>query len=544
MFKNILPGRKTTGGPPAPEIQPGAAGTPLALRVFLFLAVLGLTIILGLFAILVLTGTLTAGLAESKKIIESELARAANDIGEEYGRISLQVLELAQILSLNIEARAAILGISPVELEQHPAILEEIVTAEYEQVLFALQKARSSGVFFILDATVNPALASAAHSRAGLYLKNMAPNVISASPPNITILRGFPGIGRKKSLALHAQWRMEFDVEQAPYYRLPMEAAGLTPRPPRSRLYYWSEALKLPGTSEEVMLCAAPLIDSRGNVFGVCGLEISAMLFKLKHMPNNNIYRRLFCVLVPVTEETIELEQCLFAGGYSAKMISRKYGTLQVSEPGRHFYSYRTDGDITFLGLHQAVELYPGDSPFADQQWVVAVMVPEEDIMDSVTRLNVILFSSVTLLVIIGIISSFALSQKLLIKPISRGLAMIKAAGPGKAPRTKIPEIDNLADYLARHNRNLAARARRENLSFATLDAFLERARELTPAERAVFKLYGKGYTAQEIAEKLYLSKNTIKTHTKRIYMKLEVGSREELLLYITMLKEAGLEID
>ena len=123
--------------------------------------------------------------------------------------------------------------------------------------------AKSSGVFFILDATINPALAHAANSRAGLYIKNMEPNVISASSPNIIILRGFPGIGRKNFLPLHAQWKMEFDIGNAPYYHRPMEAANANPHLPLSRLYYWSDAMKLPGTSEEVMLCAAPLMDSK-----------------------------------------------------------------------------------------------------------------------------------------------------------------------------------------------------------------------------------------------------------------------------------------
>jgi DNA-binding CsgD family transcriptional regulator len=50
--------------------------------------------------------------------------------------------------------------------------------------------------------------------------------------------------------------------------------------------------------------------------------------------------------------------------------------------------------------------------------------------------------------------------------------------------------------------------------------------------------LYLKGYTAREIAQALYLSINTIKTHNKRIYMKLNISSRKELLLYAQMLEE------
>ena len=50
--------------------------------------------------------------------------------------------------------------------------------------------------------------------------------------------------------------------------------------------------------------------------------------------------------------------------------------------------------------------------------------------------------------------------------------------------------------------------------------------------------------TQKMIAEILCLSINTIKTHNKRIYIKLNVASRRELLLYVEMLKEAGKEFN
>jgi len=51
------------------------------------------------------------------------------------------------------------------------------------------------------------------------------------------------------------------------------------------------------------------------------------------------------------------------------------------------------------------------------------------------------------------------------------------------------------------------------------------------------------GYSAKEIADQLFLSINTIKTHNKHIFSKLNVASREELILYINMLKEIGKEL-
>ena len=58
----------------------------------------------------------------------------------------------------------------------------------------------------------------------------------------------------------------------------------------------------------------------------------------------------------------------------------------------------------------------------------------------------------------------------------------------------------------------------------------------LSKAERAVFDLYMKGLSAPDIANQLCLSMNTIKSHNKRIYKKLNVSSRKELLFFAKMM--------
>lgn len=520
--------------------KPATDGVPMDIRLFLFLLVLVLTIVLGVIVILFITGTFTAGLSESELMIENELLHAEQGISKQYGEMSVQAIAFSKELSRSIESKTDKLGIPVSNLQDHPEVLEEVISGEFDKSLFYLQRSKSSGVFFILNATINPTLDNAKNSRAGLYIKNMEPNIISASSPNIIILRGMPSISRKNSLSLHTQWKMEFDVSNAPYYHRPVNAARENNKMPLSRLYYWNTVFTLPNTSEEAMLCSVPLIDSQGNVFGVCGLEISTMLFKLSHMPNNNIYNRLFCMLSPINEN-IELNKSMVAGGYSARIISKGDDTLKISENRRAFHSYKHQ-ERSFLGIHKLVNLYPKDSAFSDEQWVVAIMVPEEDIVGSITRLNLILISLLMMLVIGGIILSFVLSRRFL-KPITEGLDIIKSSDLSEAPRTKIAEIDNLIEFLAAHNEDLYEKARQENLSISILDDFLENTNKLSPAERSVFDLYVKGHTAKEAAEILCLSINTIKTHNKRIYMKLNVASREELLLYISLLNEIGTDI-
>jgi len=53
----------------------------------------------------------------------------------------------------------------------------------------------------------------------------------------------------------------------------------------------------------------------------------------------------------------------------------------------------------------------------------------------------------------------------------------------------------------------------------------------LTPREREVLVLLGRGATYQNIAELLWISVNTVKTHVSNLYAKLDAGNRSEALV-------------
>lgn len=517
----------------------GALGLSMRLKLFLFLVVLVVTMVLGVIVILLLTGTFTAGLNESENLFKNDLSHTFRNISKQYGQLSVQAVEFSKDLSISIENKLREKGLEVTDLKNHPEILEDLIASEYDRALFSLQKSKSSGVFIILDVTVNAKLENAKTSRAGLYIKNMEPNILSSSSPTIVLLRGFPNIGRKNSVSLHAQWNMEFDISNAAYYELPMEQAARQTLP-LSRLYYWSPAITLPGTSEEVMLCSVPLLDSRGNVFGVCGFEVSSMLFKLAHMPDNNTYTHIFCMFAPISKDIFDTSGAMFSGGYSARNILLNDQLLLIEENPKSFSWYKEESGMSFVGFHMPVELYPKGSAFFDQKWAVALMMPEESIKNLATSTNLHLSLMLTLLMLLGIFISFFLSRYY-IKPITTGLDMIKSNDLIEASKTKIPEIDNLIEFLSSQNEELQKEGEEEPSS-VLLNEFVNNLKTLSPAERSVFDLYVQQYTAKEIAATLCLSINTIKTHNKRIYSKLNVGSREELLVYINMLKEAGKE--
>ena len=59
---------------------------------------------------------------------------------------------------------------------------------------------------------------------------------------------------------------------------------------------------------------------------------------------------------------------------------------------------------------------------------------------------------------------------------------------------------------------------------------FAENLRTLTVAEKNIYDLYVSGKSTKEIIELLDISENTVKTHNKKIYKKLGVSSRKQML--------------
>lgn len=69
---------------------------------------------------------------------------------------------------------------------------------------------------------------------------------------------------------------------------------------------------------------------------------------------------------------------------------------------------------------------------------------------------------------------------------------------------------------------------------------FSQRVATLTPTERMVLQYYIEGCTLEEVAAKAYISINTAKKHNTNLNRKLEVRSREELILYIDLFRRAN----
>lgn len=72
------------------------------------------------------------------------------------------------------------------------------------------------------------------------------------------------------------------------------------------------------------------------------------------------------------------------------------------------------------------------------------------------------------------------------------------------------------------------------------LGSFARKVKTLTPAERRILGYYIDGYETAQVPDLAYISIHTVKKHNRSIYQKLEVASRDELMLYIELFRCCG----
>ncbi len=532
------------------ELFSNESGFSLRLRLFSFLILFLSAIMLTLLVILFSTGVFSVGLTESRIFLENELNHIAENTKNGYGTLSVEGVALSEKIAAQIEAELGENGAIPADLKTDPALLERVLQNCVDPLMAALEKNAASAVFTILDATVNPGLPGAEGSRAGLFMRNMEPNAVNRTNPSIQYMRGPITLARERGIRVLPQWEMEFTVQPDGFFYKTLQSAANSPDPSRS--YYWNPKSVLDGDYEEAMLLCVPMIASDGSVLGVCGFEVNAMLFKLQNTPYASRHKRVFSLLAPISGDTLDASAAMFAGSYDEKS-GLTDSTLTAGSQNAGMTTFAAPGGLRFCGLYQEIGLYPKNAAHSGERWAVAVMLPESDLNGYAMSRNIPILLLLVFLLVLSVGAASLISRRYL-APVLHSIDKMKTQGLAEYTKTHIREIDDLFAFLA--EKDAAANAERKEPKSVVIEAgrpgpdaeamFLEFSRKfetLSRAEKSVFNLYVQGYDAKEITQILCLSINTIKTHNKRIYWKLDVNSRKELMGYLRKMREQGFDV-
>ncbi len=457
------------------------------------------------------------------------LARSVTQITEQIDYINAQGIKLSNQVSTELSYLLQKNDLSFQDLNDNPAYIEELQQSVYSSLNTTLELCECSGAYIILDITTNSSLSNAAESRSGLYLRRTSVNDCNPVSSETALFRGIKEVARKNKLELHNRWNMEFDTKKLPFYQ------ELRKNPPSRAVdsYFWTKKMTLTGTWEEVAFLVVPIIGNQGEFYGVCGIELSSLYFRLAYPSADSKFGTLVTVLAPYNQNTLHLSQGLCGAERGGKFTEIPLH----SNPTRQLQVYTADG-CRYFGLHQDVSI--SAPQMGDIQWAVAVLLPAANYQSYTARRRLIVFTLFMILLLILIAVSVFLSRRY-VQPITQRIQAIQSGNINCDTSTGLSELDELLKFLQTQKQNISMDKDELPKGIQEIfDKFIECTKSLTDAERNILGYYINGYQIAEIPELAYISMSTVRKHNRSIYEKLEVSSRDELMLYIDLLRRCG----
>ncbi len=534
-------------------------GTTLHRRLLLFFILAFTSLILAFVLLMSFFGLTGKQDKAVQNHLTTELSIISDKIDDDFGRVSLGGIELAEDMAKRSDSFFLENGITASDLKNRTDLIEPFLSEHIQALTATVNNRYCGGAFIMLDTSVTKEDCA----KAGVFLKKTQPTATNSLGVKVHYLRGPASLARENGIMLLGQWKMEFDTLEQEFFDTCMETARNNPDLPLSRLYYWSGRVTLKGNSEAGFLLCVPLISQDGTVFGICGIEISDRLFKSSYTPEGGTYENIFTVMAPNCDEGLCTSKGMIAGNY---YLTGKHWQNNLSDVGHHdgFIHY-TDGSDTYGGKQKSLHLYPANSPYKEQEWSVAVLMPKSILHSAVSGSYKYFIYTVLALFLISVIAAVFISRKY-IKPVNDALHSIKNMPHEERKSTKILEINDLFEFLAAKDKehetevgrlsdahseiksqyeqaqtyisNLAD-SRMPEIDRDDFEMFLEALKTLTAKERDIFDMYLEGKKAKEILELANINQNTLKYHNKNIYSKLGVTSRKQLLEFAALMRYA-----
>lgn len=500
-------------------------------KLMLYWASMILVIFAAVILLLSIAGAFSWNDEQLHEVLQLHLKNTQENLGSHIDHLTAQSFQFSKELGREIEGALVQEGISLQEVNDDPEHLLKLQQIMYPLVNTTLQTANCNGAYVILDVTANTALPAADHSRSGIHLRYSNLSASSPVTPTVVYFRGIPDIARQKDLELHNRWNLEFDTDQIPGCRELMDAS--LDRPAES--YFWSRRIDLKDTWESAMLLCVPVVGSDGTVYGVCGVELSALYFQLSYPAMEGQFGSAVTVLAPIQDNRLLLSDGL-VGDVSGTYLDGKESL--VIHRGRYYNEYDT-GSERYIGLHQIMTISRGEAE--DTVWAVAVLIPQDSYAAYTAEVQKTWVIAALVLLVVLLALSFFLARRF-VRPITDSLKRFQQEElPGQGIPSGISEVDELAEFLNARARNQQLEQGELPPNIAELfDQFIARKDLLTEAERNILRYYIDGHEIAEIPDLAFISMSTVRKHNRSIYEKLGVASRDELMLYIDLLRRCG----
>jgi DNA-binding NarL/FixJ family response regulator len=259
----------------------------------------------------------------------------------------------------------------------------------------------------------------------------------------------------------------------------------------------------------------------------------------LWHPAFKSDYGPFITVLAPYDGKMLRLEEGLLGGTKDTFLTDKEDFT--VSEAGKFMKLSSSYGD--YVGIMKETNILGDYVPEEKATgtdvtgWMLCILTPESNYTNYMRSLRVKWMLILLIVIVVCFVTSIVLSRKY-VNPVISGMEALK--GDGEGGKTGYSEIDELIEFMKSQSEDekIIEEKLPENVAIL-FDRFAENIKKLSPAEWTVMDLYIKGHEIAEVPELAFISMATVRKHNRNIYEKLEVASRDEMMLYIDLFRRA-----
>lgn len=398
------------------------------------------------FGALRISGTLRAVKNQIYDAFYSSVLKRAENVQDTFEDKSRSVEFYKDEMEARIEEILTDKNKKTEELKTDVQLNEEVIIEVADEIESLLRNSGGSGAFVVLDGYGDD---SAWYC--GYYLRNL--DLKSETQEQYTVLRGSDKVVNAVGVKKDDNWRSDFRIDQDAdndYYNCIRESMESDEEDENLLTGYWSPVFTMNGDEQNVITYTVPLVDAKGNFYGVLGVELNEQLI-LEELPYKEIDSNgTASYYVVYRESDSSRYKTQVASSNSGKDITDKEGFITYTEEEDYAHIYHMNENLNhdYVGTSADMQLYDGQNQEALGQWAVIGIQDEERLLSSYYSILLAIIGIVVLVIFIEGLGICYMAYKLSTH-IRKMTFTIVSASPEKQLEIEMADIREL-DELTR----------------------------------------------------------------------------------------------
>lgn len=339
---------------------------------------------------------------------------------------------------------------------------KKIVGRIMEKSIEMLHLSNATGVFLVLDGPA--AENSPEEMKAGFYVRNSSAGGYIKDSSSLLMERGLPSAAEQYNIPLDSFWELGFldsgKEGASEFYHKPFHMAvqNQAEQADFMNFTYLSPPFRLSPRDMQVITYSIPIILEDGTVVGAYGLEMTLNQLEqlLGEYQTHSSFEESWLLGIR-RAGTSSIVPVAYSGYLYNQYFNGSTNIAYEDNPGENISEVESDDGTKWYASIKKLEIYGNNGPFGEEEWVLAGIARQKDLLSFYNAIRRMLLSSMLVPLVFSILGAFVIG-KIVTEPIrslvkelrensgSRGLALKKV---------HIREIDELTETIEQLNRDV-----------------------------------------------------------------------------------------